>query len=216
MPCFRRSAHSSPLRWGWTALLGGTCHVCAYPAHARDNGTSLAFWGTCERHPLLTSAFARRQTSREDSAVTETELPARRHTPTLRLRRLAGELRALREAAGLTREGTAHQTNINSATLYRIETAKARPQKRTLLTLLDKYGVTDPARRAALVELSQRATQLGWLQAYESELPEEYATYISFESEAGSVRNYESLFVPGLLQTKDYTRAVVMANVPGV
>src|SRR5262249_45912816 len=55
---------------------------------------------------------------------------------------------------------------------------------------------------------------LGWLQAYESELPEEYATYISFESEARSVRNYESLFVPGLLQTEDYTRAVVTPSLP--
>jgi transcriptional regulator with XRE-family HTH domain len=127
---------------------------------------------------------------------------------------LASELRNLRQAAGLTREDAAEQTNINSATLYRIETAKARPQKRTLLTLLDKYGVTDPVRRTALVELSKQATQLGWLQAYESELPEEYTTYISFESEARSVRNYESLFVPGLLQTDSYTRAVVTASLP--
>lgn len=144
----------------------------------------------------------------------ETDLPARRQPPTVRLRRLAGELRALRQAAGLTRDDTATQTNINSATLYRIETAKARPQKRTLLALLDKYGVTDPTRRAALLELSKHATQLGWLQAYESDLPEEYTTYISFESEALSVRNYESLFIPGLLQTQHYTRAVVTASVP--
>ncbi|MFI5494561.1 helix-turn-helix domain-containing protein [Actinoplanes sp. NPDC051859] len=142
------------------------------------------------------------------------ELPSRRQPPTVRLRRLASELRNLRQAAGLTREDAAEQTNINSATLYRIETAKARPQRRTLLTLLDKYEVTDPARRAALVELSKQATQLGWLQAYESELPEEYTTYISFESEARSVRNYESLFVPGLLQTDGYTRAVVTASLP--
>jgi transcriptional regulator with XRE-family HTH domain len=142
------------------------------------------------------------------------DLPTRRQPPTVRLRRLAGELRNLRQAAGLTREDAAEQTNINSATLYRIETAKARPQRRTLLTLLDKYGVTDPAGRAALVELSKQATQLGWLQAYESELPEEYTTYISFESEARSVRNYESLFVPGLLQTEGYTRGVVTASLP--
>jgi transcriptional regulator with XRE-family HTH domain len=146
--------------------------------------------------------------------VKETEVPSRRQTPTLRLRRLASELRALRQAAGLTREGTAEQTNINSATLYRIETAKARPQKRTLLALLDKYGVTDPARRVALVELTKQTTQLGWLQAYESELSEEYTTYISFESEAMSVRNYESLFVPGLLQTQAYARAVIPATLP--
>ncbi|WP_405111622.1 helix-turn-helix domain-containing protein [Micromonospora sp. NBC_01405] len=141
-------------------------------------------------------------------------MATRRQPPTVRLRRLAGELRSLRQASGLTREDAAEQTNINSATLYRIETAKARPQRRTLLTLLDKYGISDPARRAALVELSKQATQLGWLQAYESELPEEYTTYISFESEARSVRNYESLFVPGLLQTQGYTHAVVTASLP--
>lgn len=143
-------------------------------------------------------------------------MPSRRQPPTVRLRRLAGELRALRQVAGLTREDTAEQTNINSATLYRIETAKARPQKRTLIALLDKYGVTDPVRRAALLDLSKQATQLGWLQAYESELPEEYTTYISFEAEARSVRNYESLFVPGLLQTEGYTRAVITASWSGV
>jgi hypothetical protein len=103
---------------------------------------------------------------------------------------------------------------MNSATLYRIETAKARPQPRTLLSLLDLYGVTDPEHRTTLVQLSKQATQLGWLQAYESELPEEYTTYISFESEARSVRNYESLFVPGLLQTENYTRAVIEAGLP--
>jgi hypothetical protein len=101
---------------------------------------------------------------------------------------------------------------MNSATLYRIETAKARPQPRTLLALLDLYGVTDSERRVALVQLSKQATQLGWLQAYESELPEEYTAYISFESEARSVRNYESLFVPGLLQTEGYARAVAQAQ----
>ena len=141
-------------------------------------------------------------------------LATRRPPPTVRLRRLASELRNLRQNAGLTREDAAEQTNINSVTLYRIETAKARPQKRTLLTLLDKYGVTDPDHRAGLLDLSKQAAQLGWLQAYESELPEEYTTYISFEADARSVRNYESLFVPGLLQTEAYTSAVVTGTLP--
>jgi len=81
-------------------------------------------------------------------------------------------------------------------------------------SLLDKYGITDEGQRADLVALSRQATQLGWLQAYESELPEEYTAYISFEAEARSVRNYESLFVPGLLQTEDYARAVIRGVLP--
>jgi transcriptional regulator with XRE-family HTH domain len=142
------------------------------------------------------------------------DLSARRQTPTVRLRRLAAELRGLRTAAGLTREEVSEQTNINSATLYRLETAKVRPQRRTLLALLDIYGVTDEEQRTNLIALSRQATQLGWLQAYENELPELYTTYISFEAEARSVRNYESLFVPGLLQAEGYARAVIAGATP--
>lgn len=142
------------------------------------------------------------------------ELSARRQPPTVRLRRLAAELRRLRTEADLTREEVSEQTSINPATLYRIETARVRPQRRTLMAMLDTYGITDEDQRGELIALSQQATQLGWLQTYESELPELYTTYISFETEARSVHNYESLFVPGLLQTQDYARAVIKAGLP--
>lgn len=138
----------------------------------------------------------------------------RRQLPTVRLRRLAAELRVLRAQAELTREEVAEQTGVNIATLYRIETARARPQRRTLLALLDVYGVTDAAIRAELAELSRQASQLGWLHQYESDLAEQYTTYISFEAEARGVRNYESLFVPGLLQTERYARAVIRGVAP--
>jgi transcriptional regulator with XRE-family HTH domain len=140
------------------------------------------------------------------------DLSARRQPPTVRLRRLAGELRGLRAAAGLTRDEVSEQTSINPATLYRIETAKVRPQRRTLIALLDIYGVTDEVQRADLIALSKQATELGWLRAYESELPEQYGAYINFEAEARSVRTYESLFVPGLLQTEEYARAAIRAT----
>lgn len=139
---------------------------------------------------------------------------SRKQPPTVRLRRLAGELKALRKAAGLTREDVAKLSGINVTTLYRIETAKVRPQRRTLLSLLDRYGVADESKRAELEALSKQAGELGWLQAYESDLPEQYTTYISFEADARSVRNYESLFVPGLLQTEPYASAVITGALP--
>ncbi|MGH4011472.1 MAG: helix-turn-helix domain-containing protein [Pseudonocardiaceae bacterium] len=135
-------------------------------------------------------------------------------TPTIRLRRLAAEMRRLRESNGMTREDVSERTSINEATIYRLETARVqRPQKRTLAALLDLYGVTDP-HRAELLELGREAGKQGWLQPYHSELPEEYTTYIGFEAEARSVNNYESLFVPGLLQTEDYARAVIGGVLP--
>ena len=140
-------------------------------------------------------------------------MPARRPTPTLRLRRLAAELRRLRAEAGLTREDVAGRTGVNEATLYRIETAKARPQARTLTALLNLYAVPDEAR-AELAALAKQSAEQNWLQSFPNELPEPYPTYISFEGEARSLLNYESLFVPGLLQTEDYARAALSRGLP--
>lgn len=134
---------------------------------------------------------------------------SRRQPPTVRLRRLAGELRGLREQAELTTKAVAERTEINAATLYRIETAKVRPQRRTVLALLDAYGVTDRGKREELLGLLAQSAQLGWLARFEQELPELYTHFISFEAEARSVRNYETIFIPGLLQTPDYARAAI-------
>jgi transcriptional regulator with XRE-family HTH domain len=131
----------------------------------------------------------------------------------LRLRRLSAELRRLRAEAGLTREDVADRTGVNEATLYRIETAKARPQARTLTALLDLYAVPDEAR-AELAALSRQSAEQSWLQSFPNELPEPYPTYISFEGEARSLLNYESLFIPGLLQTEDYARAALSRGSP--
>ncbi len=139
----------------------------------------------------------------------------RQAPPTVRSRRLAFELRRLREAAGVTREQVSEETGINPATLYRHETATAssRPQRRTMIALLNMYGVTDQ-QRADLLALSRESDVQGWLRPYHAELPEHYTAYISFEAEARTVRNYESLFIPGLLQTEDYARAVIRGNLP--
>jgi transcriptional regulator with XRE-family HTH domain len=137
----------------------------------------------------------------------------RQRPPTVRLRRLAAELRRLRTAAALTREEVTERTGINEATLYRIEKARARPQKRTLLALLDLYAATE-GQRIDLLAVQSGSNDQGWLRPYHSELPEEYTAYIGFEAEARTVRNYESLFVPGLAQTEPYARAVIRGVLP--
>ncbi|MEU6488091.1 helix-turn-helix transcriptional regulator [Streptomyces sp. NPDC046887] len=140
-------------------------------------------------------------------------MPTKRQLPTARLRRLAREMRRLRSEAGLTREDIAASTAINQATLYRLEYAKGRPQRRTLLTLLKEYGVEESQREAILV-LASHAEEQGWLRPYHADLPDELVGYISFESEARSVRNYESSCVPGLLQTEGYAHAVIRGILP--
>jgi transcriptional regulator with XRE-family HTH domain len=105
------------------------------------------------------------------------------------------------------------RTGIDRSTLYRLESAQQRPQRSTLIQLLDLYRVDEP-RRAEMLTLLREAGQRGWLQQYRSELPDVYSDYIGFEDEARSISNYESLFIPGLLQTEEYARALIQGTWP--
>lgn len=140
-------------------------------------------------------------------------MPSKRQPPTVRLRRLAAELRRLRSQVDLSWEVVSEKTNINKTTLYRIEKAQARPQKRTLIALLNLYEATKEEHEY-LTALLRDAGKQGWLRPYHSDLPEEYTAYISFEDEAAGVRNYETSFIPGLLQDEDYARAVIRGVLP--
>ncbi|MGZ0147883.1 helix-turn-helix domain-containing protein [Kribbella sp. WER1] len=138
--------------------------------------------------------------------------------PTVRLRRLAAEMKALRADAKLTREQVEERTGVNQGTLWRIEKGHAKPHNGTLETLFDLYGVPS-SRRVELIELTKGAQQPGWLDQFKDALLSEvitegYATYIGFESEARAVNNYESLLVPGLLQTEEYARAMMTDGWP--
>jgi transcriptional regulator with XRE-family HTH domain len=137
-------------------------------------------------------------------------MPPRR-PPTLRLRRLGAELRRLREAVGLKPSDVAESTGINATTLYRIENAQVRPQGRTLRDLMALYEVSDQVR-TELAELVSKAGEQNWLQSVPADLPSPYLNYIAFEGEATSITNYECMYVPGLLQTEDYARASISAD----
>lgn len=131
---------------------------------------------------------------------------------TVRLRRLAAEVRRLREAEDLSQEDVCERTGMTRSTLYRIENGQRRPQRRTLIQLLDLYGVDEP-QRGELLTLLKDSGQRGWMQRFKG-LPEQYSTYISFEAEAQALRHYESQLIPGLLQTEDYARAVIRGVLP--
>jgi transcriptional regulator with XRE-family HTH domain len=140
-------------------------------------------------------------------------MPARK-PPTVRLRRLGGELKRLRTAAGLTRETVAERTRLDTSSIYRIEAARNRPQRRTVLTLLDLYGVTEPTDQAQYIEMLAKSNELNWLLTFEDVLPESYQTFINFEAEADRLEAYEGQFMPGLLQTEAYARAVIQGLMP--
>lgn len=141
-------------------------------------------------------------------------MATKRQPPTIRLRRLAAELRRLRAAAELTREVVAEKTGINGATLYRIENAQVRPQRRTLIGLLELYQV-DGRQRTELLALLADAGQQSWLRPSPyDDLPDEFAIFLGLENEASSLSNYDPLLVPGQLQTEEYARAVIRGMMP--
>lgn len=142
-------------------------------------------------------------------------MAGKRTVLTVRLRRLASMLFDMREHAELSKEDVSGKTGINVTTLYRIETAQARPQRRTLMAMLDLYGVNDQQRADALQLLSD-ALKPGMSRPYEGSLSEVYAAYINFESEALSARHYQTSYVPGLLQTEQYALAVIDTSMPKV
>jgi len=105
------------------------------------------------------------------------------------------------------------ETGIDHTTLYRAEHAKGTPQVRTLTALLDLYGVKDAPRRARFLALIKPSGAPAWLHAYD-DLTDAYNDYVALEGDAATISNYESLFVPGLLQTEEYATAAIQGALP--
>jgi hypothetical protein len=135
-------------------------------------------------------------------------------SPSMRRRRLAAELRRLRNDTGLSIEGVATKLKWPGSKISRVENRQVGISTRDLRKLLDLYRVTDWAYREELLEIGRRATERGWWQSYTGVVPSAYANLIGLEAEAATIRTYEPELVPGLLQTPDYARSVIRAGRP--
>jgi transcriptional regulator with XRE-family HTH domain len=129
--------------------------------------------------------------------------------PTVRRRRLGSELRRLREARSIKLEEVAEHLGLAASTLSRIETGKAPTKTAYLTSLFDMYGITDPQQRQVLIDMAREGHRKGWWAVYDDVLPTGFGIYVGLEAEATGLRIYETQVVSGLLQTPDYTRAVL-------
>ncbi|MGI5527441.1 helix-turn-helix domain-containing protein [Streptomyces syringium] len=139
-------------------------------------------------------------------------MPNVRPVPTVRRRRLGEALRRYRNAAGLTLDTAAEALGWVGPKLSRIETANGHIRPSDVSALLTLYGVDDPEVASALEALARDARKQGWWQTYSGIVSPTYADYISLESDAGSVREFAPLLVPGLLQTAAYARETIAAH----
>ncbi len=138
--------------------------------------------------------------------------PGLGHSPTVRRRRLGGELRRLREAADLTTHHAARYIECSQAKMSKIETGRVPVKSLEVKALLELYGAS-AEQSDALLALAKQSQQKGWWQAAGiGPVPDAFATYLGLEAEAESLRDYETRVAPGLLQTADYARAVTRAS----
>ncbi|MEV6116388.1 helix-turn-helix transcriptional regulator [Streptomyces sp. NPDC052109] len=138
----------------------------------------------------------------------------RRAAPTVGQVVLGKRLQELREASGLGRDEAARVLRVASATVRRMEMAEVALKIPYVQVLLDTYGVAED-EAAAFVRLAEEANQPGWWQRFHDVLPDWFSMYVSLEGAARIVRSYEPHFVPGLLQTEEYARAVLEAGTIG-
>ncbi|MDX6391020.1 MAG: hypothetical protein QOJ73_2083 [Streptosporangiaceae bacterium] len=134
-------------------------------------------------------------------------------SPSLRRRRLAAELRRLRDHSGQSISDVAEKLGWQGSKISRIETRQLGVTAPDLRKLLDAYDVEDEAYRRTLAEMGRRANERGWWQSYPRHVvPSEYGDLITVEAEAATIRSYQPEAVPGLLQTAGYARAVIRAG----
>ncbi|MGW4472878.1 DUF5753 domain-containing protein [Nonomuraea sp. NPDC004354] len=133
---------------------------------------------------------------------------AREPSPTVSRRRLAAELRRLREDAQKTGTQVAQVLDGSSSKISRMEKAQVAAHRDDVARLADYYEVR-PAVRDALLALAAEAEGKGWWEAHGETLSESYTTYIGLEAGAEKALTWQNLVFPGLFQTPDYARAVI-------
>jgi transcriptional regulator with XRE-family HTH domain len=134
-------------------------------------------------------------------------------SPTFPRFQLGKQLRLLREQAKLTTEDVGLQLDCSPSTISRMEGGKVGIRRSTLEQMLDIYELTDHEHRETLIALAKEGKRRGWFARY-GDLPAAYSRFIGLEAAAHEMRDYEALIIPGLLQTEEYTRALLQARAP--
>ncbi|MFI5728935.1 helix-turn-helix domain-containing protein [Kribbella sp. NPDC051587] len=122
---------------------------------------------------------------------------------------LGAHLRRMREAAGISRSDAGWEIRSSESKVSRMELGRVGFKERDVRDLLTLYGLDDGEERERLLALAREANNPGWWHRFGDVLPSWFHSYLGLESAAALIRSYELQFVPGLLQTTDYARAVV-------
>lgn len=137
-------------------------------------------------------------------------VPLPRGGPTVLRLVLGSRLRQLREARSITREDAGFAIRASDSKISRLELGRVGFKERDVADLLSLYGVLDDAAREGFLGLARQTNRPGWWHDYADVLEPWFEMYVGLEEAASRIREYEVQFVPGLLQTPDYVRAVTL------
>ncbi|MGK5529998.1 helix-turn-helix domain-containing protein [Streptomyces sp. URMC 129] len=140
---------------------------------------------------------------------TTRDLDLQQSGPTVPRMILGARLRRLREARGITGAEAGHRIRASHSKISRLEMGRTGFKTRDVADLLTLYGVTDESERATLLALARQSNTPGWWHVYHDVVPSWLNVYLGLEQTAVVIRGYELQFVPGLLQTEEYARALL-------
>ena len=132
-----------------------------------------------------------------------------RGSPTARRIMLGARLRRLREAAEVSRAEAGFAIRSSESKISRLELGRVSFKPRDVTDLLTMYGVTDPEKREAFLEMVKRSNEPGWWHRYIDLVADWFQDYLGLEESASRIQTWEQQFVPGLLQTEDYAKAII-------
>ena len=128
---------------------------------------------------------------------------------------LGNQLRQLREASRITTGAAGQAIRASHAKISRMELGRVGFKERDVADLLTLYGITDEQERGAFLALARRSNVPGWWHHYSDVLPSWFEMYLGLEQASSVIRTYEPQLVPGLLQTQEGARAVILLGNAG-
>jgi transcriptional regulator with XRE-family HTH domain len=131
---------------------------------------------------------------------------------TVARRQLAREITELRKKSGYSQQEAADELGVSLSTVSRLEGLKRTASVAEVRTMCTIYGKPDLADAFAV--LAKASKQKSWYRQYSDVIPDWFDTYIGLEQAASVIRWYESLVIPGILQTEAYAHAVIRDAFP--
>ena len=129
---------------------------------------------------------------------------------------LGAQLRRLRETAGVTRDNAGYHIRASGSKISRMELGRVSFKERDVTDLLELYGAAATAERDKLLQLTREANATPWYQKFQDVVPDWFHVFVGLEEAAQLIRVYEVQFVPGLLQTEEYARAIITQGAAGM